>query len=545
MTTTRATRTDRPRTFSMKEALPVTHVTFRPLRRLLVLLVLLLAALALPTQAFAQTVPGSEITIALGELPTSLDPPRDWAIASTWVHMNMFDCLVWRDRDTMEFVPFLATSWENVDDRTWRMQLREGVTFHNGEPFDADAVVWTYERIYTASRDQFITFNQWTFIDEINVLGPYEVEFVTVDPDPAFLSRMAGTGCGIQAPVAGRAMAESGDYTPIGTGPYTFVSYAIDDNLVMEANQDWYFGAPQIERITWRSVPEASTRVASLLTGAADLIAGAPFQDWQRINANDGTSVNEYVTTRVMMLAMRSGANEQFPEFTGPTEDVRIRQAIRYAIDRETIIDVIDGLGVPTLSRMTPPTLGWSPEFYDTFGDYDPERAVELLAEAGYDGEELTFHTSATWINQRELAEVITAMLQAVGLNVNLQIMDTTTFREQIYFPYRNQELYLDALGNSFFDPWIVVLSERSDRRERSGWSGPVADEVDRLIRAAAVNMDPEEREAQYQEIQRLTYEQAVSIPLYQMVDAVGINDALNWSPPQDGFFWMATATLD
>ncbi len=523
----------------------MTHVTFRPLRRLLVLLVLLLAALALPTQAFAQTVPGSEITIALGELPTSLDPPRDWAIASTWVHMNMFDCLVWRDRDTMEFVPFLATSWENVDDRTWRMQLREGVTFHNGEPFDADAVVWTYERIYTASRDQFITFNQWTFIDEINVLGPYEVEFVTVDPDPAFLSRMAGTGCGIQAPVAGRAMAESGDYTPIGTGPYTFVSYAIDDNLVMEANQDWYFGAPQIERITWRSVPEASTRVASLLTGAADLIAGAPFQDWQRINANDGTSVNEYVTTRVMMLAMRSGANEQFPEFTGPTEDVRIRQAIRYAIDRETIIDVIDGLGVPTLSRMTPPTLGWSPEFYDTFGDYDPERAVELLAEAGYDGEELTFHTSATWINQRELAEVITAMLQAVGLNVNLQIMDTTTFREQIYFPYRNQELYLDALGNSFFDPWIVVLSERSDRRERSGWSGPVADEVDRLIRAAAVNMDPEEREAQYQEIQRLTYEQAVSIPLYQMVDAVGINDALNWSPPQDGFFWMATATLD
>ena len=523
----------------------MTHVTLRPLRRLLVLLVLLLAALALPTQAFAQTAPGSSISIAIGELPTSLDPPRDWAIASTWVHMNMFDCLVWRDRDTMEFVPYLATSWENVDDRTWRMQLREGVTFHNGEPFDADAVVWTYERIYTASRDQFITFNQWTFIEEINVLGPYEIEFVTRDPDPAFLSRMAGTGCGIQAPVAGREMAESGEYTPIGTGPYKFVSYAIDDNLVMEANQDWYFDAPQIERITWRSVPEASTRVASLLTGAADLISGAPFQDWARINANDGTSVTEYITTRVMMLAMRSGANEQFPEYSGPTEDVRIRQAIRYAIDREIIIEVIDGLGVPTLSRMTPPTLGWSEEFYDTFGDYDPERAMELLAEAGYDGEELTFHTSATWINQRELAEVITAMLQAVGLNVNLQIMDTTTFREQIYFPYRNQELYLDALGNSFFDPWIVVLSERSDRRERSGWSGPVADEADALIRAAAVNMDPEERAAQYQEIQRLTYQEAVTIPLYQMVDAVGTTDRLNWSPPQDGFFWMATATLD
>lgn len=523
----------------------MTQATLHPLRRLLVLLVLLLAAFALPAQAFAQTVPGSHITIAIGELPSSLDPPRDWAIASTWVHMNMFDCLVWRDRDTMEFVPYLATSWENIDDRTWRMQLREGVTFHNGEPFDADAVVWTYERIYTASRDQFITFNQWTFIEAINVLGPYEVEFVTRDPDPAFLSRISGTGCGVQAPVAGREMAESGQYTPIGTGPYRFVSYAMDDNLVMEANQDWFFGAPEIERITWRSIPEASTRVASLLTGAADLISAVPFQDWNRINANTGTSVTEYVTTQVMLLAMRSGANEQFPEYSGPTEDVRIRQAIRYALDRETIIDVIDGLGVPTLSRMTPPTLGWSEEFYNTFGDYDPERARALLAEAGYAGEELTFHTSATWINQRELAEVITAMLQAVGLNVNLQIMDTTTFREQIYFPYRNQELYLDALGNSFFDPWIVFLSERSDRRERSGWSGPVADEVDALIRAAATNMDPDERAAQYQQIQRLTYQEAVSIPLYQMIDAVGTSDRLNWAPPQDGFFWMANARLN
>jgi peptide/nickel transport system substrate-binding protein len=421
----------------------------------LLVLVMLIAALALATTSFAQTRPGTTVTVAIPELPTSLDPPRDWAIASTWIHMNMFDCLIWRDRDTMEFAPWLATSWENIDDVTWRMQLREGVVFHNGEPFDADAVVWTYERIYTApgGQGEFITFNQWTFIDQINVLGPYEIEIVTRDPDPAFLSRIAGTGCGIQAPVAGREMAESGDYTPIGTGPFEFVSYARDDQLVMRANQDWFFDVPQIETVVWRSIPESSTRVASLLTGAADLISAVPFQDWDRINANEGTTVTEYLTTQVMNLAMRSGPNEQFPEFSGPTEDVRVRQAIQYAIDRELIIDVIDGLGVPTLSRMTPPTLGWSPETYDTFGVYDPERAMELLDEAGYDGEELTFHTSATFINQRELAEVLTAMLEAVGLNVNLQIMDTTTFREQIYFPYRNQELYLDALGNSFFDP--------------------------------------------------------------------------------------------
>jgi peptide/nickel transport system substrate-binding protein len=512
-------------------------------RTLLLALLLLLAALVLPSTAFAQSKPGSAINVAIGELPSSLDPPRDWAIASTWIHMSLFDCLVWRDRDTMQFVPWLAESWTNVNDTTWRMKLREGVTFHNGEAFDANAVVWTYERIYTASREQFVTFAQWTFIDKINVLGPYEVEFVTKTPDPAFLSRISGTGCGIQAPVAGRA-ATPETYQPIGTGPYQLVSYNRDDALVMRANPNWFRGAPEIETITWRSVPEASTRVASLLTGAADLISAVPFQDWQRINANSGTSVTEFLTTQVMMLAMRAGANTQFPDFTGPTEDVRVRQAVRHAIDRETIIDVINGLGVPTLSRITPPTLGWDEEMYNQFGDYDPEKSRALLREAGYNGEELVFHSSSSWLYQRELAEVLTAMMQAVGLNVRLILMDTPTFREQIYFPYKNEELYLDALGNSFFDPWIAVLSERGDRRERSGWTGPIADATSDLIHAASVNMNRAEREAQYKQIAKTIYEEAVFLPLYQMIDAVGTADRLDWSPPQDGFFWLANAKL-
>ena len=122
--------------------------------------------------------------------------------------------------------------------------------------------------------------------------------------------------------------------------------------------------------------------------------------------------------------------------------------------------------------------------------------------------------------------------------------MDTPSFREQIYFPYRNEELYLDALGNSFFDPWIAVLSERGDRRERSGWDGPQATLVDSLIRAAAENMDPVAREAQYRQIARIIYDEAVFLPLYQMIDAVGTTERLVWSPPQDGFFWMGNATL-
>ncbi len=512
---------------------------------LMILLALLLAALVPTSTAFAQSGDGEAIEIAMNELPSSLDPPADWAIASTWIHMNMFDCLVWRNRETAAFEPWLATSWQNIDDSTWRMTLREGVTFHNGEPFTADAVKWTYERIQNASRDEFITFNQWLFIDEITALSDYEIEITTVEPDPSFLSKMAGTGCGIQAPVAGREMMESGEYTPIGTGPYEFVEYVTDDFLVLEANEDYWQGAPDIETITWRSIPENSTRVANLLTGAVDLTVGVPPQDWERINENEGTEVQDYLTTRVMILALRAGPSEQNPDWSGLTEDVRIRQAIAAAIDRELLIEVIDGLGVPTKTRITPPTLGSDPEMYDTTDGYDPELAMRLLDEAGYDGEELTFHSSTSWLLQREVSEVVAAMLEAVGLNVNLQILDTTTFREQVYFPYRNEEIYMDALGNSFFDPWIVVLSERSDRRERSGWSGPDADRVDQLIREAAVNMDPDERAEQYQEIVRIVYDNAVSVPLYQLRDAIGKSSALDWNAPLDGFLWMGNAELD
>ena len=142
------------------------------------------------------------------------------------------------------------------------------------------------------------------------------------------------------------------------------------------------------------------------------------------------------------------------------------------AVDRAALIDLINGDGVPVLSRITPPTLGSDPQFIDQVGTYDPDRARELLAEAGYAGEEITFHSSTSWPHQQEVAEVIAAMLESVGLNVNLQVMDVTSFREQVYVPYKNEELYMDALGNSFFDPWITVLGDRSDRRERTGWTG-------------------------------------------------------------------------
>jgi peptide/nickel transport system substrate-binding protein len=486
---------------------------------------------------------GTTVTIGMNELVTSLDPPTDWAIAATWIHMNLFDCLVWRNRETAEFEPWLAESYENIDDHTWRFKLREGVTFHNGEEFNADSIVWTYQRIL--DDDTMITYNQWTFIDQINVIGPYEVEIVTVDPEPAFLSKMSGTGCGIQAPIAGQEQKESGaEYTPIGTGPFKLVEWVKDDHITMAANESYWQGKPEIDTLIWRSIPEVSTRVANLLTSDVDVILSVPSQDWERVNGNEGTTVKQFLTTQVMMLALRAGPSIKWEDWTGITSDIRIRQAVGYAIDRQAIIDLIGGMGIPVLSRITPPTLGWSDKFINQLGEYNPDKAKELLAEAGYNGEPIVFQASTSWIYQKEVAEAIAAMLEAVGLNIDLQVMDVTTFREQVYFPWRNDGIYMDALGNSFFDPWIAVLSERSDRRERSGWSGPEADEADALIRDAAVDMNPETRAEKYVRIQELINEGAIYVYLYQMYDTVGMNSRIQWEPPLDGFLWMGNAKV-
>jgi len=483
------------------------------------------------------------ISIGMNELVTSLDPPTDWAIAATWIHMNLFDCLVWRNRDTAVFEPWLAESYEQVSDKVWKLKLREGVKFHNGEEFNADAVKWTYERIL--GDETMITHKQWLFIKEIRALSPMEIEIETVDPEPAFLSKISGTGCGVQAPIAGMKQKEEGsEYTPIGTGPFKFVEWVKDDHITLAANEEYWQGAPAIQTLIWKAIPEVSTRVANLLTSDVDLVLSVPAQDWERVNGNEGTEIKQFLTTQVMLLAMRIGPSAKYEDWTGITSNAKIREAIGLAIDRAALIDLIDGMGIPVLSRVTPPTLGWSETLYDQVGEYNPDRARELLQEAGYDGSPLTFHASTSWLKQKEVAEAITAMLQDVGLNIDLQVLDVTTFREQIYFPYRNDEIYMDALGNSFFDPWIAVLSERADRRERSGWSGPLADEADQLIREAAVNMDPAARAEQYIKIQELINQDFVNVYLYQMYDTVGISKSLDWNPPLDGFLWMGNAKL-
>ena len=493
-----------------------------------------------PTMA-PTSVADKTATIGMVELVTSLDPPTDWTIAATWIHMNIFDCLVWRNRDTAVFEPWLAESYENVTDTTWRFKLRQGVTFHNGEPFNADAVLWTFDRIL--ADDTMITHPQWTFIQEMKAVDPYTVDFVTKLPEPAMLSKISGTGCGIQAPVAGKAQQKSGaDYTPVGTGPFMLSEWVKDDYIKLVSNPTYWQGKPGIDTLLFRAIPETSTQVASLIAGDIDLMVGVPKQDWERVNANESTSVEEYLTNRTLLLALRIGPSKSMPDWTGPTSDLLVRQAISLAIDRKTIMELIDGLGIPTLSRITPPTLGWSDKFFDQLGEYNPVKARELLAKSSYKGEPLTFHSSTATLYEKEVAQAVTAMLQDIGLNMDSQIMELTAYREKIYFPNKNEELYMTALGNSFFDPWITVKEFGAGQKQRNGW---VNAEVDKLIEEAGVNMDPKARAGQYLKVQELINAEVPHVYLYLQKDALGKSKRLDFKINVDNFLWMGFSKIN
>jgi peptide/nickel transport system substrate-binding protein len=420
------------------------------------------------------------VTVAFSGLVTSFDPPTDWDIVATWIHSNIGDCLVWRDRKTGAFVPWLAERWQRINDTTWRFSLRKGVKFTDGEPFDATAAKFTIDRILADPK--MLVNPQWTFIKSTRVVDPLTLEVVTAAPEPAMLSKMSGTGCQEIPPAYMQQVGEQGyAQHPIGTGPYKMMQFLKDDRVVLAANPDYFKGKPAIDQLVVRSIPEPSTRVAELLRGGVDLVISVPTQDWSRVQSNPNLTLVKYMTPQTVLLILRT-------DQPWVTSDPRIRAALDYAIDRKTLVKLAGG-GIPTLTRVTPPTLAWHPALYN-HDDYDPARAKALLAEAGYSGKPVGFDSTGIWPMQKEMSEAIASMLTDVGFKVDLQILDNSTFREQIYYgAYAgkgNREMYMDALSNSFFDPWIAVLGFTCARDQRTHYCRP---DLDALINKAATEM--------------------------------------------------------
>lgn len=469
------------------------------------------------------------LVIANGTDVTSFDIHNHNTTSTEAVHVNMFNYLV-KNGGKEGFKPDLAESWENINDTTWSFKLKEGVKFHNGDELTADDVKFTLERV--AKDNTLLEYGAYKQIKEVVVKGKYEFEIITEKPEPALLNRLSRIGSGILP----KAFIEKEGWdvflnNPIGTGPYKFKEWKKDDRLTLAANKDYFGEAPKWDEVVFRSIPEDSTRVSELLAGGVDIAVNIPPTDLQRIESTDGVSYKKSPTQRVMMLVLRTADGH-------PTADPLVREAIDLAIDKQAIVDsLIGGAGKVTRTRVTPGNVGANEDLYGTTL-YDPEKAKELLAKAGYgDGLTLTLSSpNGRYLKDKETAELMAAMLSEVGIKIELELLEWSAFNTK-YQERSFGDMFFIGYGNSMFDGSLALDRLKFENAAReTDYNNP---ETEALLIAAESNMDPEERVKQYQKAQELIANDRPQIYLYQLEAITGMNDRIDFQPRLDEMFYV------
>lgn len=316
------------------------------------------------------------LTLAMNADLLTTDPQALNNGTTTSVLYNVYSNLVKQD-DNGELVMDLAESYELLEDQvTWEFKIREDALFHDGTPVTAEDVAYSLTRVMTdESSSDYMNFSP---LKEAVAVDEYTVHVVSKEPYPIMLNLLAKGGAAV-LPKA--YIEENGEdaflAAPVGSGPYKLTEYVKDDHVTLvpfedyygEKNEDW-------EEVIFRVIPESSTRVGELIAGNVDAVNMVIPTEWERVNGNEGTSVVNGPSTRVYQLALKTDK--------GPTADLRVRQAIDYAIDDKTIVDtILQGAGTPMLTRIPSGVNGCNEDLVGKY-NYDPEKAKELLAEAGY-----------------------------------------------------------------------------------------------------------------------------------------------------------------
>jgi peptide/nickel transport system substrate-binding protein len=482
-----------------------------PRIKLLVSLILF----ALLSTAVAQ----QRVVVLQGVDATTLDPHRIQAAPEGNVLAHVFDALVIRAHD-MTIQPRLATAWRVIDDLTWEFDLRQGVSFSNGEAFDAEAVRYSIERVVAAGSADARQIQ----LDRIEILDPYTVRIHTLNPNPALLTALLiGT---MVAPGHYTALEDAqAALQPVGTGPYLVREWVRDERIVLTPNPTHWGSAAAYDEIVWRPVPEAATRLAELEVGAADIVANIPPEAATRLGALAGVDIRSAATGQRFYIGLRHHEG-------GPLGDARVRQALNYAVDVDLIIEtLLGGLGTPRASLLNEPHLDPTLE---PFG-YDPERARELLREAGYpNGFAMTLMSpSGRYTRDLEVAQAVADFLRDVGV--------------QVEFVPNEWGRYIDLmLANELRDAWLLASAPYFDGQlEYNVFMGSLEQLTWHNEAAAALwtelltTVEEAKRSELLVAMQRLMLEDPPVILLYRPVDLWGVSARIAWLPRADGRIYL------
>lgn len=520
------------------------------LRSLSLLAVLLASGTALQAQ---------DLSIGLKSEATSMDPQFHQLSTNIQVALNIFEALTKQD-SVQKVGPGLAAEWSATDDTTWRFKLREGVKFHDGTPFTAQDVIYSFCRIphvenspsaytiYTGGIADMIAEDDYTLIiktGKANPLLPTEMSSLpilsaeTLGADDKVTYAPGGECQGIgEVP---QAPAFNSPDVAVGTGPYKLEKYTRGAELVLTRNDGYWGGMPDWETVTLRPITSDGPRVAALLAGDVDMIESPPIQDVPRIE-DAGFKIVDALSNRIIYLHMQQ--LEDAPSITGtdgknPLLDVNVRKAISLAINREAIVErIMGGYAVAAGELLPPPMFGTTERPVDP---YDPEAAKKLLAEAGYpDGFGLTLGTpNDRYINDEQIAQAIAQMLARIGIETKVDAVTASQFfsrRNNLEFP-----IYMAGWGASsgeMSNPLKALLATYdADTGLGSTNAGRYSNpEMDNVLKQAMSTIDDAEREKLLQQAETLALDDYGLIPLHYEQTVWATKPGLSYEPRVDQY---------
>lgn len=495
------------------------------LRRWVVIFALLLGLLPASAAAAPKT-----LIIGLSNEPGDLDPHYAAHASAFAVAEALFDSLVIADYDG-RIVPLLAESWTVLDETTIEFVLRRDVVFHNGEPFDARSVKFSLERAKDPAKQTALQA-AFASVREVEIVDDYTVRIRLHEPDSSLLWNLTRL-----AMVPPEYIERVGDVEfgrrPVGTGPFRFVEWVRDSHVLLEANPDYFPGGlkgkPQVDRVLFRVVPERATRLAELRTGGLHLIErlspdAVPLAERAGLHVVPADSGRFYV----VWFRIREDS---------PLADRRVRLALNYAINREAIVQaVFGGYASPLATPFTPSTFGWRPDLAPY--PYDPAKARQLLAEAGY-GNGLTLTLDVT-TGSAEIGQLIAGQLAEVGVQVVLRPLEVSLFNSN-WVSGRTGDMVGASWGGAG-DPQAYLEALVHSQGFLSGYANPRADA---LIEASGRTLDARARTAILHELQRVLYDDPAGIYLWSVADLYAYSpQLLDWRPHPTERLIIGEATL-
>ncbi len=483
---------------------------------------------------------GKTLTVGVASGALSMDPHGFEEVATISILSNIFEAPVTLDGN-LSVRPALAVSWENPEPTEWIVRLRRGVRFHNGSVFNADDVLFSFDRIKHWARSGYR--GEMAMIVSAEKIDDYTVRFTTRRPFPLFLKKLSRLWILDKETVEKRTDGWIAAH-PVGTGPYRFVEWRRGDRIVLEADETYREGKAVFDRVVFKPLTDSATRVAAILSGIVDLIDRVPTMDVKRIRRHREIRFYRRPGLRLIYLQMdqyrrhspwivsRDGKN--------PLLDRRVRRALYYGIDEEAIVRyIMSGYALPAGQLCPEPVFGYDPALKRP--GYDPQKAKALLKAAGYpDG--FTIRLDAPnnrYVNDAKIAEAVAVSLAKIGIRVEVNAMPKSRFFAQVSRQESSFFLIgwedIDGDAGSMMSSCIHTYDRRRGygRYNNGRFSDP---RFDRVFEASEEVMDRAERLRLLRKAQRIALvEDQCVIPLHFQVDLYAAKRSIRFRPRLDG----------